>query len=500
MRAPPLPGSRPDSADGAAGGAARGGHRLPVALAAAAALARLPFLGEPLYSDQALFSLIGAGLRGGAAPYTDLWDHKPPLLYVAYALAEAWPGGVAAAEIALVAACAVFFAGIMARVSGPRAGAWAGFLYAIFYNNAHFGGFWSRLQPEVVGELPFLMGLWLLLGGAGRRRAAAAGVALAASVWVKFTIAPAALAYLVVLAEPGRRRAAGAFAAGFVGLTAAVVAWLAAAGALPDAWHAVFGFNLHHASAPSLWVAAAALPALVALFFPFSVFAALGPPPGTTGRRFLAAWAAGALAAVAIQGRWWPYHCLPLSAPLIGLAAPALSRWLTDPSRALAFRAALALAALSPFALALGRYHLVLHPRWSPGFVEGFAGPVWGLVGGAWGRLADGGGAGARPGDSLYVQGYEPSLFRLSGLPVAGRFPLHYPVSDDHTDRVFRARSRAELMRIFDEDPPAFVITHPMPGAGDVIGSFAGLRAALEADYEVALTVGARALWVRGGR
>ena len=186
-------------------GYAGGVHpRLPPALIAAAAAARLPFLGEPLYSDQALFSLIGAGLRGGSAPYADLWDHKPPLVYVAYALADALPGGIVLAEIALVAASGVLLAAIVGRVSGPRAGAWAGFAYALFYNNAQFGGFWSRLQPEVVGELPFLLGLWLLLGGAGARRAAAAGAALAASVWVKFTIAPAALAYLVLLAAPGR--------------------------------------------------------------------------------------------------------------------------------------------------------------------------------------------------------------------------------------------------------------------------------------------------------
>lgn len=48
---------------------------------------RLPSLIEPnWYGDEAIYQTIGMALRNGTDLYTGIWDNKPPLLYLTYAL------------------------------------------------------------------------------------------------------------------------------------------------------------------------------------------------------------------------------------------------------------------------------------------------------------------------------------------------------------------------------------------------------------------------------
>ena len=50
-------------------------------------LLRLPSLIEPYwYGDEGIYQVIGHGLNNGLLLYRDIWDNKPPLLYVLYAL------------------------------------------------------------------------------------------------------------------------------------------------------------------------------------------------------------------------------------------------------------------------------------------------------------------------------------------------------------------------------------------------------------------------------
>ena len=81
------------------GTARRRGRREAAAVAAVSlipALLALPFLGEPLFGDEAVYSAVGRGLLDGQLPYRDLFDNKPPLLYGWFALsfllfgAEPW--------------------------------------------------------------------------------------------------------------------------------------------------------------------------------------------------------------------------------------------------------------------------------------------------------------------------------------------------------------------------------------------------------------------------
>ena len=50
-------------------------------------LLRIPSFIEPYwYGDEGIYQVIGMGLRNGRLLYRDIWDNKPPLLYVLYAL------------------------------------------------------------------------------------------------------------------------------------------------------------------------------------------------------------------------------------------------------------------------------------------------------------------------------------------------------------------------------------------------------------------------------
>src|SRR6266446_2115484 len=50
-------------------------------------LLRLPSLFEPYwYGDEGIYQVIGLALTRGRLLYSGIWDNKPPLLYVLYAI------------------------------------------------------------------------------------------------------------------------------------------------------------------------------------------------------------------------------------------------------------------------------------------------------------------------------------------------------------------------------------------------------------------------------
>ncbi len=49
---------------------------------------RLHTYEEPLERDATIYAVIAHEMLNGKTLYTDLWDHKPPAIYVTYAAAE----------------------------------------------------------------------------------------------------------------------------------------------------------------------------------------------------------------------------------------------------------------------------------------------------------------------------------------------------------------------------------------------------------------------------
>jgi len=50
---------------------------------------RLPSLFEPnWYGDEGIYQVLGLGIKAGRLLYRDIFDNKPPLLYILYSLAS----------------------------------------------------------------------------------------------------------------------------------------------------------------------------------------------------------------------------------------------------------------------------------------------------------------------------------------------------------------------------------------------------------------------------
>ncbi|HUG01808.1 MAG TPA: glycosyltransferase family 39 protein, partial [Longimicrobiales bacterium] len=174
--------------------------RILLTLAVAAAAARIPFAWQYPNPDISLFSVVGHRLLQGDALYTDVFDIKPPLTFLLYALSEALVGQGAGQIILLGAAASISaMAGCyaLAREIEPRAGLVAAFLWLLFSVDVTL----EAQHPN--GELLANAALVWAVVFVVRSRAAPAGLLFAAATLVKQnTIAvPFVLALLLV----GRR-------------------------------------------------------------------------------------------------------------------------------------------------------------------------------------------------------------------------------------------------------------------------------------------------------
>src|SRR5436190_15423837 len=129
--------------------------RLSLAAIVAAILLRLPAIVAPLGPDQGVYVTIGWGLSRGLTLYRDLWEMKPPGIYVTYFLGMLVFGGGTSATFWLdffagaVTVLAVF--GIGRQLLGTRFGALAGAVVALGTLPAAryaYGGFLERSVTE----------------------------------------------------------------------------------------------------------------------------------------------------------------------------------------------------------------------------------------------------------------------------------------------------------------------------------------------------------------
>lgn len=314
----------------------------------------LPTVIIPLATDQVLYSLGARTVLDGGQLYEDLWDIKPPLIYLIYAIPFAIAGEHMEAIRVLdllntgLAVGAVFL--LTRRFFSERAAVFAAGFYAFTYLA------WTAAdglaEAESFMAAPLALAFALYVPDDARRdaglRALAAGLLLGAAFALKGT------ALLFVLGLPAgelllrregqwsRMGAAGRLAlaaGGFLLVQAAVAVYLAGAGALDDfidiQRHYTVDYNAYRyppqgshlrflLDATSLWVESVpflVVPAAGALLF--ALFR-----PRELGAVFLLA----LLSLLGVVGTWWqgkmfPYHwiiLIPLLAALAGSAVDQL--------------------------------------------------------------------------------------------------------------------------------------------------------------------------------
>ena len=339
-----------------AAGAARRRRGAVLTLGAAALLLGLawwlrePLHGLPLERDEGAYATIAVRWLAGDALYRDLFDHKPPLVYAVFALAQRLPGGPIhqVRELAtlylLASGLAVLALGW--RLYGRVAAGAALALFLAYGSSLRFQGL--IFNSEAVLVLPATIGCLLATQSTRAWRAtllALAGVCVGLAIAAKpvgaLLLGPLALAALLSSPESARRSWRAGGSKSWAGSAVALAAALGGAllpllgfalvlhrqGALPAAYQALIVYNRLYAAEslargwdPTyLWriwapMLALALPALAGLAL------ALARRQWRSPAYLVAAlWGAALLASALLSLRAYPHYCMA--------AVPLLSVW-----------------------------------------------------------------------------------------------------------------------------------------------------------------------------
>jgi len=439
-------------------GCGRAGHALeswPILLLVSIMLAPGLWIGPSL--DASVFSTVGWRLSDGDVLYAEIWDHKPPGVYVPYVVAQvvtddptvAW-GLVWALSAASVLAMALVVRNIL---DGRGVGAWPrdvatllAALGAAAYLLSLGGG---------LGETLALAPMSLAVLAAIHRRWLISGILAGTAVIVSVQVAPMILAITVIGMAGERDGPAGRWlrvvAGGGVAL-AVTIALLALHGGLGSAFDAIVTYGAAYravsieGASGSAW---AVVPWAVLVLLPLLIGCGLT----LIGRRQLAdrrlalacgLWLVGGVALIAFQGRFYAHYATPLVMPMALLTGFGLHAMKNRPSMVLA---PLALAAgLSLAAGAAGaadEQRMIVASRDRVGAVAGEIG--------------------ARGDDSLLLWGNDARLYEVAQLRPAMRYSYLYPLL---TPGYATPELIDDVLASLAADPPRFVVDSGSVGPG----------------------------------
>ena len=452
--------------------------------------------------DQGIYAVVADSMLHGKVPYRDAWDFKPPGIFFVFALAQALFGK------AMVSIRLVEMAGVVATVFGFRAlgretlgddlaGLMGGALFALVYAQLEF---WHTAQPESFGGMLTVFALVLTLSAAETQqpsRRAVAWVGMGALFGAAFVLKPPLGGGAIVCAahlgrvEFARTRRVGralapvcVAAASSLAVVLATALWFWARGGWPALRWTLFDFTpgytaLGWQDRTPLGLFLYALEEMAINFsyvVPVGVLAAVALPP-IHGREREALFLTFGIvsvhaAGIALQAKFFQYHyaaSIPLLAFIAGLGLYKLLR------RALRFgRAATAAFAGVLVALVLSRVALRHNPGtyWERSFDRMkylvLRNPSRAALDGKLYRVADYDlGADRRaanvlaglvaPNEPIFVWGFEPVIYWLSGRPPATRYLYDVPQRSSW----LRDHARRVLLDDLARTPPrAIVVQH----------------------------------------
>lgn len=480
----------------------------PALVAAAVTVALgLPMLNWPYGPDQALFAYFGEKLAHGAGLYVDVWDVKPPGIFWIYTFVSVLPGPefkvLRAFDLAYTALTVVALYALGRAYWGRLAGAIGGALYGMVYVTAT--GYWNSAQPDSFMVLP-LAGALLAAEEARRRDSgrltllSGALFGLCVQLRPVALLVPAALILVHLADERGRRwsladpwhtsafRRALLLVAGVVAIELVTLLWLALYGAVGEYLYAQLSFAGQYGRqggpySPDGLTLTNYLSGLrtgtMFIIFARTLLAAPALAAVVVGlllRRQrhigeVALYALAAYAGVVVQGKYFLYHWHTV---LMFLAL--LAGWLG----AFTWRQIRA-AGRSPAAAGvtlglIGGLLLLLTPNvtdkgiseWSAAvryYTDPASRPEYNNRFGLYGRgsfsfrASD---EAARyvqertaPGDTIFVWGYDPLLYVLSGRDSPSRFISFLPLMSTWTPQ----RWVDEWLDDLERERPAYIIT-----------------------------------------
>ncbi len=419
-----------------------------------------PYLHFPLTDNEGIFSYIGQALLNGSKLYQDIWDHKPPFLFIHFLFLQKIGGNeevllhTYAALIHCINALLLFWLG--KRWLGHQSW-WCSITYVVLILPPLFQC-WTP-QAELLME-PFLLGALLLISRKRAWRWLLAGALAACGFFTKQSF----ILYLPLFFLEKNFLGFFEFFYFFVGLDTAgllVVSPFLLDGRLNQLWYATWGFNrfyvengwirfLHHPEFRSglvLWLIKTAevygFFLLASFYFMFSSVCQWANKKYSKESFFLVYWFLSSLAMIISSGYFFPYYSVVLILPLSVLTPMFLIKLRKNQS----FFGWLLIALLAVGPLA--SWITVIH--------SGTDALAWS------GYLKDHDEAAkemgdylktiAKPGDKLLAWSMEPQIYVYSGLSAVSylKTPLvnHLLVMPEELSK---AREN------FFSDPPRFVV------------------------------------------
>lgn len=482
-----------------------------VAVEAAAVLAPIAFgafliTAYPLGADQGMYVTVAEGMRHGRLIYRDLFDIKPPGVYYAYALAlELFGRGTWAVRWLDVIAAAVMALAAWRLGKKLVPEPWPAISAALlaFAALAAFD-FWNLSQPDNFAGAPIAVAYWAVVGRGDKRRRlrlGAAGLLMALAFLLKYT---AASAILGIWLYEGMRSKRFFHALGgavlwtglaFAAAVAAVLVYFAAAGILPAFWELNVDVLPRYGAAALaggplaqirfvLWPTVRTLIQLV----PYLLVPALvGLGVALCWRRTpekwaLAFWLFTAAAGVFIQRRSYYYHwavMLPALAVCgaLGMSAIAASFRRRRFAALGVVAIVLAVAPARPYKYYFQKYWYRL--AWYLGdkdaekrFYSFFQYAEYDCVSAA--AVAAYVDENAAPDDTIFVWGFDATIYFLSGRFPSGRYVGYYPAA-----AWFPPALREEFISRFIEHPPRYFVVPRGQCVYPILGTTAGPAALL---------------------
>ena len=466
-----------------------------------AVLMRLPGLWLPLERDEGAYGAIAAMWLKGALPYRDVFDHKPPLIYLLYM--PALIGGVQDAFPVRLWASLLFILQlpmalvIARRVWDPASAGLATVIYAVA--GSAFGLQGLMLNTEQALMLPALVALWALISAIGSnatRWPVIFGLAVGLMTLIKPNATPLLLPLLLLAPVGVRSHMRNLLVAmlGVVALWLPVLAWWSIAGALEALVFALITYNqLYTIESLERWTASGLVDVLASAG-PLLVCAvggiALAGWRGVKQRQRTAVvlWTAAFFAGALLGLRPYVHYYYPTLAGLALLAAPPVV-WLArrQPNARGAWRRLTALLAPALLLMVLVVPYILDNSRLvgvSPGEQ---AEMLYGPDGKSYFAPAQSVAAYIRratdPDERIHVWASEPELYLLADRPAATRYIHTYPLE-------LVPGASAEFLDELRRNPPRLLVLYrdARPAGFAAFASAHGFR--------VATTIAGYDIWI----
>ncbi|MES1174689.1 MAG: glycosyltransferase family 39 protein [Myxococcales bacterium] len=484
--------------------------------------------------DQTIYALVGEGVLHGKMPYRDLWDFKPPGIFLVFALAQGLFGrGMIAIRLLEVIGMVASVFGFMRLADTfferPRAGLIGGAVAALLQAELEF---WHTAQPEVFGGYLTLAAIVLATAPPHQRRRGwvwlGTGVLFGLAFLFKPPLGGGAFVCGAYLAKREQQRTGSTkhalFAMVAIGASAALPIvlcglWFWARGAWPALHWTLAEFTPGYTALgwKDRQAAGMLYYALEEAFFKFSALAAAGvlsmaaiSPIHSREREgtfLVLGILAIQIAGVAMQGKFFPYHyaaSLQLIGFLAGLGLYKLWRrcmnggfggvlaWMSFVAIAISMRTASRDLPQDYSERAVMRleYAFRIAPYTSREAVDRDLSWVADF------NLAADRDVGlevrsrTRSADTIFVWGFEPSIYWFSERAPATRFIYDVPQRSEWQ----KDYARRELMRDLNQSRPAMVIvqhndvfpsvTGHLFDSHDELPGFPELKAFIDNRYE----------------